>query len=49
MGRKPKKDVFTAKTVDALIHTPLILLGPTKRTRKSAAKKWLAVLKQASK
>lgn len=49
MGRKPKKDTFTVKTVDALLNTPLILFGPTKRTRKSAARKWLTVLKQASK
>ena len=35
--------------IEAMICTPAIVLGSTKRTRRSAAKKWLGVIKQATK
>ena len=48
MARR-RGNTFNEKVIEALIYTPFIVLGPTKRKRKSAAKKWLAVWKQACK
>ena len=48
MARR-RKNTFNKKVIEAIVSTPLIVLGPTKRTRKSAAKKWLGVIKQATK
>lgn len=48
MARR-RKNTFNKKVIDALLNTPFILLGPTKRTRRSAAKKWLGVINQATK
>lgn len=46
---KRRKNTFNAKVIDALLNTPFILLGPRKRTRRNAAKKWLGVINQAAK
>ena len=46
---KRRKNTFNKKVIEAIISTPLIAVGPTKRTRRSAAKKWLGVIKQATK
>ena len=48
MSRR-RKNTFNKKTINAILSTPFIFLGPTKKSRKSAAKKWLDVLTQASK
>ena len=48
MARR-RGNTFNKKVIDALVNTPFILLGPTKRKRKSAARKWLGVWKQACK
>lgn len=48
MARR-RGNTFNKKVIDALVNTPFILLGPTKRQRKSAAKKWLGVMNQATK
>ena len=48
MARR-RRNTFNRKVIDALLYTPFIVLGPTKRNRKSAAKKWISVIKQASK
>ena len=48
MARR-RRNTFNLKVIDAVFSTPFIILGPTKRTRKSAAKKWLKVLAQATK
>jgi hypothetical protein len=48
MARR-RKNTFNKKVIDAIINTPFILLGSTKRKRRSAAKKWLGVIKEASK
>ena len=47
MARK-RKNTFNQKVIDAIFSTPFIVLGPTKRKRRSAAKKWLGVIKQAT-
>lgn len=39
-----RKNVFNHLVIDAVFSAPLILLGTTKRKRKSAARKWLKVL-----
>ena len=43
------KNTFNKKLIEAMICTPAIVLGSTKRTRRSAAKKWVGVIKQATK
>ena len=48
MARR-RKNTFNKKVIDALLYTPFIVLGPNKRSRRSAAKKWLSVMKQATK
>ena len=48
MARR-RKNTFNKKVIDAIISTPLIVLGSTKRKRRSAAKKWLGVMNQAIK
>ena len=48
MARR-RGNTFNKKVIDAFVNTPFILLGPTKRQRKSAAKKWLGVINQAIK
>lgn len=48
MARR-RKNTFNKKVIDAIISTPFIVLGSTKRTRRSATKKWLGVLNQATK
>ena len=47
MARR-RQNTFNKKVIDAIINTPFILLGSTKRKRRSAAKKWLGVIKEAS-
>lgn len=47
--RRSKQNTFNKKVIDALLHTPGIVLAPTKRKRRKAAKKWLNVLTYASK
>lgn len=44
-----RKNTFNKKVIDAILSTPFIILGPTKRTRRSAAKKWVGVMIQATK
>ena len=39
-GYNRSNKVFQKLVIDAFIHTPLILLGRTKRTRKKAIRKW---------
>lgn len=48
MGR-PRQKTFNKKVIEAFIYTPFIILGSTKRKRRSAAKKWLNVLVYANK
>lgn len=48
MARR-RKNTFNKKVIDAIFGTPFIILGPTKKTRRSAAKKWMDVIKQATK
>ena len=48
MARR-RKNTLNRKVVSAIMNTPFIVLGPTKRTRRSAAKKWLAVIKESIK
>lgn len=48
MARR-RKNTFNRKLIEAMICTPAIVLGSTKRTRRSAAKKWLGVVNQAIK
>ena len=48
MARR-RKNTMNRRVIEAVFNTPFILLGPTKRHRRSAAKKWLKVLEQASK
>ena len=40
-----RKNTYNKKVIDAIFNTPFILLGPTKRKRRSAARKWLTVIK----
>lgn len=44
-----RKNVFNHLVIDAIFSAPFILLGSTKRKRKSAARKWLNVFKYANK
>ena len=44
-----RKNTFNLKVIDAVFSTPFIVLGSTKRKRKSSAKKWLKVITQANK
>ena len=46
---KRRKNTFDEKLIEALVCSPAIVLGSTKRIRRSAAKKWLAAIKQAIK
>ena len=39
----------TKKLIGALLYTPVIFLGKTKRQRRSAINKWLQFSKQATK
>ena len=39
-GYKRSDKAFQKLFIDAWIHTPMILLGRTKRTRKKAIQKW---------
>lgn len=48
MARR-RGNAFNKKVIDAILFTPFIVLGPTKRNRRSAARKWLSVWKQACK
>lgn len=48
MARR-RRSTFNLKVIDAVFSTPFIVLGATKRKRKSAANKWLKVLTQATK
>ena len=48
MARK-RKNAFNKKLIEAMMSTPIIVLGATKRKRRSAAKKWLGVADQAVK
>lgn len=48
MGR-PRQNTFNKKVIEAFLYTPFIVLGSTKRKRKSAAKKWLNVFLYANK
>ena len=48
MARR-RKNTFNRKLIEAMISTPIIVLGSAKRTRRSAAKKWLGVVNQAIK
>ena len=48
MARR-RGNTFNKKVIETLLYTPFIVLGPTKRKRKSAARKWLGVWKQACK
>ena len=48
MGR-PRQNTFNKKVIEAFLYTPFIVLGSTKRKRRSAAKKWLNVFKYANK
>ena len=43
------QNTFNKKVIDAFVSTPLIILAPTKRKRKSAAKKWFNLLLYANK
>ena len=40
-----RKNTYNKKVIDAIFSTPFIVLGPTKRKRRSAAKKWLTLIK----
>ena len=42
MARRRKSD--SEKMLEALLYTPLIVLGQNKRSRRSAARKWLRLL-----
>ena len=46
---RSRKNTFNKKLIEALIYTPVIALGSTKRKRRSAAKKWLGVVNQVIK
>ena len=46
---RPRQNTFNKKVIEAFLYTPFIVLGPTKRKRKSAAKKWLNVFMYANK
>ena len=48
MGR-PRQNTFNKKVIEAFLYTPFIILGSTKRKRRSAAKKWLKVFLYANK
>lgn len=48
MGRA-RQNTFNKKVIEALVNTPFIIWGSTKRKRKSAAKKWLNVFLYANK
>lgn len=48
MARR-RGNTMNKKVINAVFSTPFIVLGPTKRKRRSAAKKWLDLLVYASK
>jgi len=48
MARR-RGNTFNKKVIGAVFNTPFIVLGSTKRKRRSAAKKWLDVMTYASK
>ena len=48
MARR-RGNTFNKKVIGAICNTPFIVLGHTKRKRRSAAKKWLDVFLYASK
>ncbi len=43
MARR-RKNTLNMKFIEAFLYTPLIVLGPTKRDRRSARRKWLSFL-----
>ena len=45
---KRRGNTFNKKVIGAIINTPFIVVGATKRKRRSAAKKWLDVMLYAS-
>ena len=47
--RRSKQNTFNKKVIGALLHTPGIVLAPTRKQRKKAAKKWINVLTDANK
>lgn len=47
MARR-RKNLFTEKVIKAMLYTPFIVLGPTKRDRRRAARKWLDALDYAA-
>ena len=48
MARR-RGNAFNKKVIEAILYTPFIVLGPKKRNRKSAARKWLNVFMHGSK
>ena len=46
---RSRKNTFNIRLIEAMLSTPIIVLGSTKRKRRSAAKKWLGVVNQAIK
>lgn len=44
-----RKNTANGKLIEAILSTPFIVLGPKKRHRKSAAKKWLRAFEALSK
>ena len=44
---RPTQKTFNKKVIEAFLYTPFIVLGSTKRKRRSAAKKWLNVYRYA--
>ena len=48
MARR-RGNTFNKKVIEAILYTPFIVLGSTKRKRRSAGKKWLNVMNQATK
>ena len=44
-----RQNTFNKKVIEAFLYTPFIVLGSTKRKRRSAAKKWLNVYLYANK
>jgi hypothetical protein len=44
-----RQNTFNYKVIEAILYTPFILLGGTKRTRRSAARKWLNLFRYACK
>ena len=45
---QPRKNTFNRHVIDAILCTPFIVLGPTKKHRRNAVKKWGRVLSDVS-